>query len=174
VVDRYIGLGPLPTQTADRLSTFRSAVDTSGITWSRCWQHSDLAVGNVLFHRGELRLLDWEHASADSQPWFDLAQSPGATARLAKRQMGADSSREAAMRALGRSGWAGDVLRTEIERVWDNRMPLGWAVALTSMATAIRQAQDARMGAEDWTELTAALLADDELRTELSWMVPVW
>jgi hypothetical protein len=42
------------------------------------------------------------------------------------------------------------------------------------MATAIRQADDARMGAEDWSELTAALLADDELRAEVPWMVPDW
>jgi hypothetical protein len=174
VVDRYASLVPHRGVALDRLSSFRSALDTSGIEWAHAWQHADLAVGNVLFHRGELRLLDWEHASAESQPWFDLAQSPGATARLAKRQTGAASSREAAMRALGRSGWAGQVLRAELDRIWDNRMPLGWAVALASMATAIRQADDARMGAEDWTELTAALFTDDELRAELPWMVPVW
>jgi hypothetical protein len=174
IVDRYTRLGPQPGSTADRLTSFRSAVEASGIVWSPSWQHADLAVGNVLFHRGEIRLLDWEHASAESQPWFDLAQSPGATARLAKRQMGAGSSREAAMRALGRSGWAGEVLRSEMESAREDRIPVGWAVALASMATAVRQADDARMGAEDWSELTAALLADDELRAELPWMVPDW
>jgi hypothetical protein len=174
IVDRYMRLAPESGPTADRLAGFRSAVEASGAEWSPSWQHADLAVGNVLIDRGELRLLDWEHASAESQPWFDLAQSPGATARLARRQTGAGSSREAAMRALGRQGWAGEVLRAEMERIWDDRMPLGWAVALASMATAIRQADDARMGAEDWTELTAALFADDELRSELPWMVPDW
>jgi hypothetical protein len=174
LVDRYVALGPLAGPAADRAASFRRSVDASGIEWSHSWQHADLAVGNVLIHRGELRLLDREHASAESQPWFDLAQSPGATARLAKRQTGAGSSRDAAMRALGRSGWAGGLLRMEMERVWDDRMPLGWAVALASMATAIRQADDARMGAEDWSELTAALLADDELRAEVPWMVPDW
>jgi hypothetical protein len=78
------------------------------------------------------------------------------------------------MSTLGGSKWAGEVLRTEMERVWDNRMPLGWAVALASMATAIRQVEDARMGAEDWTEFAVALMSDDELRRELPWMVPDW
>jgi hypothetical protein len=174
MVDRYIGLGPQTATVASRLGSFRSAVAASGIGWSHSWQHADLAVGNVLFDHGEIRLLDWEHASEHSQPWFDLAQAPGATARLAKRQTGAASSREAAMRALGRSGWAGEVLRSEMERVWDDRMPLGWAVALASMATAIRQAEDSRMGADDWTEFTAALLSDDELRSELPWVIPDW
>jgi hypothetical protein len=174
VVDRFRGLASQPTLVSDRLTSFRNAIESSGIKWSTSWQHADLAVGNVLVHRGELRLLDWEHASATSQPWFDLAQAPGASARLAKRQSGAGSSREAAMRALGSSRWAGEVLRAEMEGVWDNRMPLGWAVALASMATAIRQVEDARMGAEDWTEFTTALMSDDELRRELPWMVPDW
>jgi hypothetical protein len=174
VVDRFSGLASQPAPVSDRLASFRAAMDGSGVKWSTSWQHADLAVGNVLLHRGELRLLDWEHASGESQPWFDLAQAPGATARLAKRQSGAESSREAAMTTLGGSKWAGEVLRTEMERVWDNRMPLGWAVALASMATAIRQVEDARMGAEDWTEFSVALISDDELRRELPWMVPDW
>ncbi len=174
IIDRYIGLVTHSAEVEGRLRSFRDAVSTSGIAWSTSWQHADLAVGNVLMHRGELRLLDWEHASDRSQPWFDLAQSAGATARLAKRQSGADSSRAAAMTALGRSGWAGAVLRAEMERAWDNRMPLGWVIALSSMATAIRQADDTRMGAEDWTEFASALVADNELRSELPWMVPDW
>ncbi|MET0565127.1 MAG: phosphotransferase [Acidimicrobiia bacterium] len=174
VVDRYIVLAPLSAEAGGRLRSFRGALAESGVTWSTSWQHADLAVGNVLMHRGNLRLLDWEHASDRSQPWFDLAHSVGATSRLAKRQSGAASSRFAAMSALGRSGWAGPVLREELERSWDNRMPLGWVIALSSMATAIRQAEDARMGADDWTEFAAALVADDELRFELPWMVPDW
>ena len=174
IVDRYIGLASHSTDVEGRVRSFRDAVAGSGIAWSTSWQHADLAVGNVLMHRGELRLLDWEHASDKSQPWFDLAQSVGATARLAKRQSGAASSRVAAMSTLGRSGWAGPVLRAEIEGAWDNRMPLGWVIALSSMATAIRQADDTRMGAEDWTEFAAALVADKELRSELPWMVPDW
>ena len=174
IVDRYLGLVSHSAETGERLKSFRDAVAESGIGWSTSWQHADLAVGNVLMHRGELRLLDWEHASDRSQPWFDLAQSVGATARLAKRQSGAASARDAAMSAIGRSGWAGDVLRAELERAWDNRIPLGWVIALSSMATAIRQADDSRMGAEDWTEFAAALVADNELRSELPWMVPDW
>jgi len=174
IVDRYLGLVSHSAETSQRIRSFRDAVAASGIAWSTSWQHADLAVGNVLMHRGELRLLDWEHASDRSQPWFDLAQSVGATARLAKRQLGAASSREAAISALGRSGWAGEVLRTELERAWDNRMPLGWVIALSSMATAIRQADDTRMGAEDWSEFASALVADSELRFELPWMVPDW
>jgi hypothetical protein len=174
VVDRYIVLAPLSAEAGGRLRSFRGALAESGVTWSTSWQHADLAVGNVLMHRGNLRLLDWEHASDRSQPWFDLAHSVGATSRLAKRQSGAASSRFAAMSALGRSGWAGPVLREELERSWDNRMPLGWVIALSSMATAIRQAEDARMGADDWTEFAAALVVDDELRFELPWMVPDW
>jgi hypothetical protein len=61
-----------------------------------------------------------------------------------------------------------------MESAREDRIPVGWAVALASMATAVRQTDDARMGAEDWSELTAALLADDELRAELPWMVPDW
>jgi hypothetical protein len=174
VVDRFSGLASQPTRVSDRVASFRTAVESSGIKWSTSWQHADLAVGNVLLHRGELRLLDWEHASETSQPWFDVAQAPGATARLAKRQSGVESSREAAIRALAGSSWAGEVLRTEIGRVWDDRIPVGWAVALASMATAIRQVEDSRMGAEDWTEFTVALLSDEELRRELSWLVPHW
>jgi hypothetical protein len=174
IVDRFASL-PLDSPGLDeRLPGFRRAVEESGIQWSTSWQHADLAVGNVLIHRGELRLLDWEHADQQSQPWFDIAQSPGATARLAKRQSGLGSSRAAALAALGGSGWAGEVLRAEMEGTWDHPLPMGWAIALSSMATAIRQRDDARMGAEDWMELSAALIADDELRAALPWMVPDW
>ena len=63
IVDRYIGLVSHSTDVEGRVRSFRDAVAGSGIAWSTSWQHADLAVGNVLMHRGELRLLDWEHAS---------------------------------------------------------------------------------------------------------------
>ena len=152
IVDSVHRPAPQSAEAGVRLRSFRDAVAESGGDLSTSWQHADLAVGNVLMHRGDLRLLDWEHASERSQPWFDLAQSGRGNGAAGQAPIGRCVIAVRGHVRLGEIGLAGQVLRAEIERSWDNRMPLGWVIALSSMATAIRQADDARMGADDWTE----------------------
>lgn len=172
IVDRFLAVATPAPEAEGQIAAFREAVSSSQVSWKPCWQHCDLAVGNVLVDRRRMRFLDWEHASDRSQPWFDMTQSVGASARLAKRQSGASTSREAAILALGKGRWAGDILRSELAAAWDFDLPLGWGVALTTMATSVRQHDDDRMGAEDWIDFAIALFNDSELRSHLPWAVP--
>ncbi len=175
LIERFKGAAALPSPKAgDRIDSFRRAVEQSRIRWHPVWQHGDLAVGNVLLRRRTLQCLDWEHAIPRGEPWFDMAQAPGATSRLAHRQSIGRSAREAALSVLAPGHWVGERLQKELQRVWLHPLPLGWAVAVTTMATALRQREDRRMGADDWTDFAATLVVDDEVRSAIPWLVPHW
>lgn len=175
VIERFKGRAAAPSRKAgDRLDSFRRAIEQSRIRWHPVWQHGDLAVGNVLLRQRTLQCLDWEHAIPQGEPWFDAAQAPAATSRLARRQSIARSAREAALSVLAPGHWVGDRLQEELRHVWHHPLPLGWAVAVTAMATALRQQEDRRMGADDWADFAAALVVDDEVRSAIPWLVPHW
>lgn len=170
IVDRFAHAYP---GRAERLASFRRAVGATSIRWSPCWQHRDITVGNVLDDRGNLRLVDWEHASGRSEPWFDLAYAPGAIALLACSQ-GSASVVDAARHVLGSDHWVGATLREEMSGAWRQPVPLHIAVALTAMSTALRRQAEGRLGWVDWAELAVALVGQDDLRRRLDWLAPAW
>jgi hypothetical protein len=174
VVERFARLYPSAAAQGSRVSAFALAVGRARIRWRPSWQHRDIAVGNVISHRGVLRFLDWEHASAHSEPWFDVAYAPGTLTLLAQRQNRVASVRTAALAVLGVDAWAGSVLRREMERAWSHPLPLAWAVALVAMSTALRRQGDGREGWSDWGELALCLVADHEFRSAIDWLAPQW
>jgi hypothetical protein len=174
VIDRFLALYPIGGGAQRDIRAFARALGRERIRWSPSWQHRDVAVGNVLNHKGTLRVLDWEHASARTEPWFDIAYAPGALTLLAQQQDAFHSVRHAALAVLGRDAWAGGVLRGEMERVWHHPLPLSWAVALVVMNTAVRSRGHGRNGWASWGELAMCLLADRELRQTAGWLVPEW
>lgn len=160
---------------AARLRSFGRALERSGLRWRPGWQHRDVSVGNVLVHRGRPRLLDWEHAGEDAEPWFDVAYAPGAMSILARHQAGGrESIQDAALRALGPRAWPGSLLRREMRRAWTHPLPLQWAVVVTMMKTALRRLDGGQEGSPPLADLAVALFADDELRRSLAWLAPEW
>jgi hypothetical protein len=173
IVDRFCVAFDLDSVARRNIAAFRSAVENSDVRWHPSWQHGDLAVGNVLLHRGDLRIVDWEHAAEDAEPWFDVSYAPMVTASLGRKQANASSLPEAALLVLGSRSWLGPVLRREMERVWDYSLPLQWAVALTTMRAAVRRAEQGR-GWVTWASFVAASIANREFRVALPWLAPVW
>ena len=175
VVERFVAmfLEGEPA-TARRVDSFGTAVAESGIEWLPAWQHQDVAVGNVLEHRGQLRFVDWEHASPGCQPWFDVAYAPIVTSHLAQRVDALPSVREAALAALGATTPIGSLLRMRMEEVWDYPLPLGWGVALTAMIAAMRRVDEGRAGSAEWADLVKMMVCDEDFRSELDWLVPRW
>jgi aminoglycoside phosphotransferase (APT) family kinase protein len=171
-VERFLLTFPQQSRTRRRLERFGAAVEGSRLAWRPAWQHGDLAVGNVLVHRGQLRLLDWEHGRGGREPWFDVSYAPGVTAALGQRQAGFPSLVHAASPVL--TGWAGEVLRAELERVWDYPLPLQWAITLTAMEAAVRRVEHGRRGWAPWAEFAVALVSDGPFREALPWLVPEW
>jgi len=172
-VDRFVSLSSPPAQVGARVRSFARAVGRARIRWNPVWQHRDVAVGNTLKHRGTYRFLDWEHASAESQPWFDVAYAPGSLTLLAHRQSGSSSVRDAALGCLPTVRWPGQVLRQEMDRTWSHPLPIQWAVALVAMSTALRRHHGGRKGWTDWGEIALCLLADDGFR-RMNWLAPEW
>lgn len=174
VVERFLALHPVDDSQRRDVRAFGRALGREQTRWTPSWQHRDIAVGNVLSHRRALRFLDWEHASAQSEPWFDIAYAPGALALLAQRQNAFPSVRDAGLSVLGTDAWTGRVLRQEMKRAWRHPLPLSWAVALVVMSTAVRRRSHGRSGWASWGELALCLVADREFRRSASWLAPEW
>lgn len=173
LVERFLATNALSSTRAQEVRAFGRAVGRSQIRWFPAWQHGDLSVGNVLRHRGGLRFLDWEHASADSPPWLDVSYAPVAALLLALAQGAAGSLSEVATRVLAR-GWVRTILEYELGRVWTYPLPLEWAVTLTAMSVGLRQAAEGRQGGDEWTSFALAALTEREFRDELDWLSPRW
>jgi hypothetical protein len=174
VVGRFLAVHPVDDGPQREFRAFARALGRERIRWTPSWQHRDAAVGNVLNHRGALRFLDWEHASARSEPWFDIAYAPGALTLLAQQQNDLTSVRDAGLSVLGVDAWAGRILRQEMEGAWHHPLPLSWAVALVVMNTAVRSRGQGRNGWASWAELATCLLADSEFRRTAGWLAPEW
>ena len=174
MVEGFLALYSIDGGASRELRAFSRALGRERIRWTRSWQHRDVAVGNVVTHRGSLRFLDWEHASSSSEPWFDVAYAPGALAFLGHRQSAFPSVREAAVSVLGMDAWAGGILRREMEQAWRHPLPLAWAVALVVMSTAVRRRRRGRGGWTSWGELALCLMADRDFRRAAAWLAPQW
>lgn len=173
-VDRFLSVYRDGGSARRDIHSFGRAVARTRIRWRPGWQHRDVSAGNALVHRGAVRFVDWEHAEAASEPWYDVAYSPCATALLAQRQRALPSVRRAALSVLAADSWAGSLVRREMERAWSHPLPLAWAVALTAMSTALRRERSGRVGWPDWAEFATAVLTDGEFRRRVGWLAPEW
>lgn len=171
--ERFLARCLLDGRGASNIQSFLRALGQHRIRWVHTWQHRDLMPSNVLEWRNELRFLDWEHARGDSQPWFDLAYAPGALVVVGRWQSGWEL-RDVAEAQLTETSWVGDILRRRLSEAWDHSLPLPWAVAVTSMETALRQQEEARAGWEQWSQFATLLLNDQALRDRLAWLAPSW
>jgi hypothetical protein len=174
LVERFVSVHEVTGPARSRLQSFGRAIGRNRVRWTAGWQHRDVSVGNVLVHRGTLRLVDWEHAGPGCEPWFDTAYAPGAAVMLAKHQGQRTSVRAAALTALNRRHWLGAVMAREMENAWHYPLPLPWAVALTIMSTALRRERDGRVGWADWVDLALWMFSDVEARDEVGWLCPEW
>lgn len=174
LLDRFVAAFPMDERQLRRFQGFGKALDAGGFQWRPAWQHGDLAVGNVLVHRGSLRLLDWEHARGDAEPWFDVSYAPICSSALGARQAGLASMLDGAPLVLDEERWSGRIMREEMEAVWDYPLPLPWAVAITGIRTTVRRMDQGRRGWLPWGRLTVALLTDDEFRHRVPWLAPHW
>jgi hypothetical protein len=174
LVEGFLNVYRVTGQPGSLLRSFGRSVGRARISWTPCWQHRDISVGNVLFHRGNIRLIDWEHAAGACEPWFDTAYTPGASVLLARRQAGSASVREAALISLNDRHWFGRLLAQEMKKTWQYPLPLPWAVTLTAMSTALRRERNGRVGWTDWADFALCLLADKEFREAASWLAVDW
>jgi aminoglycoside phosphotransferase (APT) family kinase protein len=174
LVDRVARFGAAFAKDGDEARALRSfgrAVENSRIRWTPSWQHGDIGFGNALIHRGRVGFVDWEQARPSSEPWFDVSYLPLALAGMARRQRDEPSLQRATAWALAPSGWSGSIIRERLQQGWDYPLPIGWAVALTSMWKALRLQREGRVG---WADLALGLVVDAELRRDLAWMAPQW
>ena len=161
-------------QVERRIRSFGRTLGHTPIEWRPAWQHQDVAVGNVLEHRGQLRFVDWEHAGEGCQPWFDVAYAPIVTSHLAGRVDRLPSVRLAALAVLGSDTPIGLLLQERMEEVWDFPLPLSWGVTLTAMIGAMRRLDDERAESPEWADLVRMMLCDDEFRRHVAWLAPQW
>lgn len=152
------------------LDAFGRRVSIERIVWNDGWQHGDLTMPNVLVAHGRLRVLDWEHAGPDRQPWLDAGTLPGMLAFLAKRQGVGSTLVETAKVVLSTKGRIGAVIESELRRAWHHPIPIGWAVTLAAMHKALLAARNIERPA--WADLAIALVQDRSLRSQLGWMAP--
>lgn len=173
-VDRFLSVYRDGGSVRRVIRSFGRAVARARIRWRPGWQHRDISPGNALLHHGALRFVDWEHAEAASEPWYDVAYAPCATALVAQRQRGMPSVRRAAVSVLPGDRWVGRLLRREMEHAWPHALPIAWAVALTVLDTALRRERSGRVGWSDWAEFATGMLTDGELRRRIGWLAPEW
>ncbi|MGH2572287.1 MAG: phosphotransferase [Actinomycetota bacterium] len=173
IVEQFLQGTSVRVRDKATIRSFAQALDSISAEWRPSWQHGDVTVGNVLEDGGELRLLDWEHASPGREPWYDLACQPGAMAMLAKRQAGT-SVRDAILLVLRDDAWPAQVLWAEMTRLWDYPLPLPWAVVLSSMRKAIERPHGEAPADTPWGVFCLGLLTDADIRQSMARFAPSW
>ena len=156
----------VPTAARDALSSMLADGALSA-SWPQVWQHGDVASGNVLYHRGQVRLVDWEASSSTHPPWHDDAYLLLSLARTVDRTR----TRDGLLRSLSNRSYAGSALSEVYRADWPHPVPLGLALLLT----ALQQAGDpdaTGYTSSHWTQLAVDLLIDETLRAECEWLVP--
>ena len=87
VVEWALSMPGLPPSQHAAFIRLAHSLGTCGESFTPRWQHGDLATGNILLGRGTLGIVDWEMASPDLPPWFDLCYvACEATLELGPRQ----------------------------------------------------------------------------------------
>lgn len=172
-IERFIVLGKVGPKASDRLERLAEAMRASGVRWSPCWQHGDVAPGNVLWHRRRIRLVDWEAASPSHEPWRDDAYLILSLARVAQRAMGAASVSAAFQGPLASRSWAGRILASSYREEWPHPIPIGWAVIATVIEHALER-EESDTTTATWRDLAVDLLCDDQFRATCNWLTPNW
>lgn len=170
-IQRFIDLSNPAKKTRGRLERLSAAMEASDARWLPCWQHGDVASGNVLWHRGRMRLVDWEAASPTHDPWRDDAYLILSLARAAQRTMGSSSVSPAFLGPLGSGSWPGRILESNYREFWPHPIPVGWAVVATTIENALKREKYGTTNAV-WRNLAIDLVSDDRLRTKCNWLVP--
>lgn len=100
------------------------------------WQHGDPAIGNVLFTRSGLKVIDWEFASPNKLPWHDAAYLLLFMATVAARQerIGPIHAFEALYQE---PSWCGDLVLGSINDSWPHSIEIGPALAVTALELAL-------------------------------------
>lgn len=131
-----------------RAATFHQLADdiaSCSMRYRPCWQHGDLASGNVLCgKKGQpLGVIDWELANARQDPWFDLSYIACATAF----ELGGTTAPMV--------GW---VVKEVVKPRWSYGFPLQHGMALTALRAAHRAECHVRGSKERWLDVAAGML----------------
>lgn len=170
VVDRFSEAFPVTQATRHALDVFRDQISNAELQEKACWQHGDISPGNVLIHKGQARLTDWEHANGRSEPWRDAAQIPSTLyVRSFAEEPGADATR-LAVRSLGSSSRAGRAVKSSLEAHWDYSVPLSWAVLISTMRQALQTRWLSSASGNPEATLAHILLVPDAAGTALDWL----
>jgi hypothetical protein len=172
-VHRFIELGGLPAAVVPRIQHLAIAMEQMPVKWSPHWQHGDVAPGNVLWHKGRIRLVDWEAASPAHDPWRDDAYLLLSLGRATQHETGVSSVGSAIRAAFGSQSWAGRVAESSYRESWPHPIPVGWALISTTIEHALEREE---YGATTpfWRDLAVDLLFDQDLRDSCGWLVPHW
>lgn len=170
VVDRFSEAFPTTQATRHALDVFRDRISTADLQEKTCWQHGDVSPGNVLIHKGQARLTDWEHANGRSEPWRDAAQIPSTLYLRASAGDPEANATEVAARSLGSSSRSGRALKSSLEAHWDYSTPLSWAVLISTMRQALQTRWLSPTSGNQETTLAHLLLAPGAAGSELDWL----
>jgi hypothetical protein len=171
IVDDVVRLTAPGGDLADRLASFRRAVDGSVADVPARWQHGDLAHGNLLFDRGTVGAVDLELASPARPVWFDEAY---AVLSLAFMHTPAVEAERFAHR-FDRARWPSSAIGASVGDGWPHGLPAPWALALTAMICTVRSHELERGEVERWRSLLTVLLgADPETTDRCPHLVAAW
>jgi hypothetical protein len=170
VADRFSEAFPVTQATCHALDVFRDRISSADLQEKACWQHGDISPGNVLIHKGQARLTDWEHANSRSEPWRDAAQIPSTLyVRAFAEEPGADATR-LAVRSLGSSSRTGRAVKSSLEAHWDYSIPLSWAVLISTMRQALQTRRLSSASGNPEATLAHLLLSPGAAGQELDWL----
>lgn len=170
-IQRFTELGDVSDPVRERLESLAKVISASGLQWSPRWQHGDVAPGNVLWHKGRIRLVDWEAASPMHDPWRDDVYLILSLARVVQHRLKVSTVREAFLSALGSKDWGGRVLADSYREDWPYPIPIGWAVLMTTIEHALER-EEYGIATAFWRDLAIDLVSDDDLRATCDWLVP--
>jgi len=137
------GLPPSQQASFARLAHTLRACDES---FTPRWQHGDLATGNILLGRRTLGLVDWEMASPDLPPWFDLCYLVCA----------------AMLHSGTESGLPQQLIATVVASRWRTALPIPHAMGLTALQAARRAYTLGRCTHERWLDVAVRSLRTRE------------
>lgn len=161
---RFIALPGNRRAAARALHVLEEHIDSGVQQLHRCWQHGDLAVGNVLVDSSGVHIVDWECAADDYEPWFDQAYALAAMLFQAWSQNPRANLPELTRQVLDDRGWVGGLMRRTAAAHWRFPLPIGVGVATACMRTAVRSHANDRSGWERWQEMAGALLSGTSWR----------
>jgi hypothetical protein len=170
IVDDFTHLMETSGASTRGLEQFRRELNRSQIRWQPCWQHGDLAPGNVLLDRRYLVVLDWEFARSDCEPWFDTAYNVLGLALQPLDQGIAKDAATSLLMTLSTQAWKGRATRDVLLESWAWPLPPAWVLPLTGMKVALRDEAGGRSRYLRWGHAVTELLTNREVRQSAAWI----